>query len=104
MSAMGDLKLREVSELIRLEAQEDYVGLWQIHRLLEERGASSPRRIAQVVDILLRGGSVDVGDFSAGQFSRWDEPVDAAVDRVEREVQKLDRPPDIGEVAWLVAR
>lgn len=100
---MSEPQIAKVAEIVRLEAQQDYVGLWELHRLLEEHGGSSPTRIAQVVDVLLRDGSVDLGQFAEGRFYRWSEPIEMILARLESEMQVLNRPPDIGEIAWLVA-
>jgi len=97
---------RMVSEL-RQECSEDYVGVWQITRMLRDEGhtpVEMPDRVVEVVAALLSDGRVDIGQFEDEAFTAWQGDVGAKVSRLKAELQALGREPDIGEVAWLAER
>ena len=50
---------------------------------------------------LLEDGLVRAGDVTDSGFEPWDLPVDAAMERVEREWNALGALPNLGEVCWL---
>lgn len=91
---------------VRDECDEDYVGMWEIHRLLAEAETSAPDQagILEVVDRLLAEGEVTIGQFSDGAFHEWPGDRAARVQRLQRELSELGRAPDIGDIAWLAKR
>jgi len=89
---------RQVSE----EAANDYVGLWEVHSLLMERGNSTSERIVQVVASLLQDERIEIGQFTDGVFHAWPGEKEKKLSRLRQELDVLQRPPDIGDVAWLV--
>ena len=92
---------------LRAECSDDYVGLWEVVRLLRDGGmgsAESAERIVAVVAALLDDPEITIGQFADGTFREWPGNAQDRVARLERELVALGRTPDIGDVAWLVRR
>ena len=93
---------------IRRELHEDYVGVWQIARILREAGYNQREAltngIVDAVATLLVEGDADIGQFQGGAFRSWQGAADAKLKRLRDELIILGTDPDIGEIAWLVAR
>jgi hypothetical protein len=91
---------------VRDECEEDFVGIWVVHRLLtdEAERVTAKDDILRVVDALLTGGQVTIGEFANGTFREWPGDTGTRLDRLRLELEKLGRPPDIGEVGWLARR
>jgi hypothetical protein len=89
----------------RIEAAEDYVGLWSVVRGLRALMPDVEDNIFQVaLDDLLRGlldSPCVFGEFvDELGFVTW--PDDQVVNQLLLEVAALDRDPDIGEIGWFV--
>ena len=61
-----------VARMVRTELASDYVGVWEIHRLLQQHGGASANRIAQIVEELLVDSTVSAGQFSDQRFIPWE--------------------------------
>jgi hypothetical protein len=96
--------LQDIASQVRREAAEDYVGLWQISRLLRSAVVSSDSTLTDLLHQLLTDGSMDIGQFEGKTFHPWAGTTDSKIARVSSELTKLGRDPDIGEIAWLVLR
>lgn len=88
------------------ESSEDYLGLWEfVWHLREELGIKDPdkrREIAMTMvrdllgERLMRAGVPG----SRTRFDAWPLSADESIERIEREWDKLNGEPNIGDVAW----
>src|SRR5258708_4524257 len=91
------------------ECREDHVGLWRIanaaRRILGESTTVQRRALGlSLARRLLENGMLVGQPTEDGRhFVSWDLPIDAALQRLEREWTALGRDPDIGEVAWFTS-
>ena len=97
-----------VIDRFRLELLEDYVGLWQIFRDVEETAPRTPStttdKIVAVANALLDDDRVAIGQFRGQSFEEWPGSRAEKMNRLRAELTELGRPPDIGDIAWLVRR
>lgn len=100
--------MKEWLKQLRIEAQADYVGLWQVARVLsaENRGLEqvTPSIITEAVDSLIRDGALTIGQFENDTFVEWDGTLTEKLHRLHSELVELGHVPDIGDVAWITAR
>lgn len=96
--------LQDIASQVRREAAEDYVGLWQISRLLRDGAVPGHATLTDVLRQLLADDSMDIGQFEGKTFHPWAGTTDSKVQRVSSELAKLGRDPDIGEIGWVVVR
>lgn len=107
--------LRDIARTFADAARRDYVGVWRIVAAVREAAPDADetaRRDATlaVVSLLLQRG-LAIGTFRTVSapsapdylFERWPEPRDELLERLRREWDALERDPEEGEVAWLVA-
>ena len=97
----------EVVHELRQECEEDYVGLWEVARLLQEFRlgvGSRGQTIAAVAAALLADPEITIGQFEDKVFQEWPGDTADRVERLKRELSNLGRAPDIGEVAWIAKR
>lgn len=86
---------------------DDWVGLWVIPwwlRRLAPEASDDEMREATVALVreMCEANQVRVGDLAGPQdFRPWAASPDDAASRIDSEWQRLGRPPNIGEVAWL---
>jgi hypothetical protein len=97
----------KIDEAIVRAGSVDYLDLWFVTRLIAELlGESDQITVREValdaIERLARAGRVRVGDLvPPGEFIPWGVDIDAAVHRVRREAHDLDRPLNVGDIAWL---
>jgi hypothetical protein len=104
---MTMLQLDDVIARVREECNEDYVGLWEIYRILEAKRGSAPDGPAVVTTIvraLLNDEGVAIGQFEDEVFAEWPGDRETKLKRLRSELENLGRAPNIGEVAWLAKR
>ena len=87
------------------EARDDFVGLWEIVRQVEQRtGPGSAAReptLAVIRALLVRGLRAGDPPYSARGYRPWaDQEPDAVIDRIRREWLALGRMPNIADIAW----
>ena len=96
--------IADIVSALRKECSEDYVGLWQISRVLTDANVPAIELSTLTLDVvseLLSDSRVDIGQFHEGVFVQWQGETEHKVSRLKTELQALGRPPDIGEIAWL---
>lgn len=95
---------RETSLLERIltECEDDYVGLWSIYRKIKETGYPDPRgATTTLIHFLLTAGVVEAGTLdNRGTFVPFGLEADDVLRRIQAEWSKLNREPDIGDIAW----
>lgn len=98
--------LTRLSEDVRREAEEDYVGIWQIARTLMEAGLEDDLLVEMIVEVVGRVSElgVEIGEFRSREFEFWSGDRAIKLERLRHELRMLNRAPDIGEVAWLAIR
>ena len=93
-----------VSEFLR-EANDDFVGLWEIVHVLERQIGDARALRDQTLDVarellargLLAGGLSSSDD----DFHPWpDQRPDAVIARIRSEWIALGRTPNIGDIVW----
>ena len=104
--SMSGLEVEAVTELLLVDSQEDYVGLWQIpwhlHRQLPDADVQTIRRLSEEVVRGLVDAGLQIGDVVDGRgFVAW-EPT-GAVERLLNSWDALGREPTIYEIAWFYA-
>jgi hypothetical protein len=88
------------------EMKDDYVGLWEIARLVRsELGLEDPEAIREdtlhiIEQMLMRGWirpgvATDTGDFEA-----WDTDPGKALLAIREDWDRLGRTPTVGDIAW----
>jgi hypothetical protein len=97
----------DVADLMR-EAENDYVGIWEVFRLAHRAGRDGKATVAiqalAMVEALLRDPEMLIGQFDGGEFRPWTGERSGWLQRIRAELEQLGREPDIGEVAWVVKR
>ena len=90
-----------------LEAESDYVGLWQIcTRVRHDLAITDPDElrstVMQVIDVMLAMGLLAVDLPSEGPGRRpWQDQARASVlARIRSEWQALGRDPSVGDIVW----
>jgi len=102
--------IERIAEEITEECQNDYVGVWAVHReiswALPARPALELKKLTlQTIRIVLESGQVTLGDFDQQRlFVPCQASVDEALKRVDRGWRQLGRAPDIGELGWFGPR
>ena len=98
-------KIESIVADFRREAEDDFVGLWQIARRVREtcgENADFTSLIIRVVSELLQCPGYDVGQFEGEAFVDWAGSVETKLERLHAELTRLGHEPDIGEIAWIV--
>ncbi len=101
--------MNDVQEQVLIELLDDWVGLWEIARMLQ--GVSPPASWEQrrsdavrLIESLLTKGYIRAGDLTAGGvFVPWDMPAKAIAQKIDAQWRALGRDPDIGELCWFAS-
>jgi hypothetical protein len=100
------MKKRDLIETIRALGQTDYLDLWIItrnaRRLLGDEDDEVIRRVVlDVLEELLTNGELVAGElFPPGEFDPWPVDPSEAVARIRSGWDGLERPIQVGDVAW----
>ena len=100
-------QLDPIQRDILVEGLEDYVGLWEVARLVREAvrrpGEDAVRQAAiERLRPLLEGGYMEAGDLTPdGGFAAWSSQGKGAVDQIDKRWRRLGRDPSISEICWL---
>lgn len=105
---MPDRKeLEQIKAAIIAEAEEDFIGLWEIVREVRETTELNDEEAVRsatlaVVEDLVRGGQIRAGVLSGDgrELYEWAESAELVIERINREWLELGRDPNIGEIAW----
>jgi hypothetical protein len=93
----------EVSDLLK-EAQEDYIGLWELSLIGEEafgRSEKAEETSLLLVEALLQKGLLVGALAKDGHFTAWpDQHPDAVVDRIRREWLGPSSKSDVDGTVW----
>ena len=96
----------ELAEDLRLECQEDHVGLWRVVACLRAEGVTDPmerRKEALAVAEYLLAAGVEAGQFYGQEWQAWSLDPGAALKRIADGWKALGREPDLGDVVWFTA-
>lgn len=94
--------LEPIIRQFRVEAEEDYVGMWEISRAIESlEEPDQSELITQVVAALLDEPSVVLGQFEGESFVPWPGGREDWIERVRTELRAYGGKPDIGDIGWL---
>lgn len=93
----------DIEEFV-LEAQEDYIGFWQIFGVVKDRTNNFDiirSEVFYIVETLLGRGFL-AGDLKGGcGFEPWgQQEKGAVVSRILKEWQDLGHDPNIGDICW----
>jgi hypothetical protein len=103
------VRIESVADLERLlleEMQDDYVGLWEIARLVRtELGFENETGIFEttlrVVEDMVLEGLICPGVATAGgRFESWPVDPEQALHTINTAWEELGRTPRVGEIAW----
>ena len=101
--------MRSVDKIVegfRREAQQDYVGLWQVtgtvmHNFKLSEASKIREMTLTIVRQLLDSGLCAVDLAPGGRCTPWsDQEPESVVRRIEAEWNALGRDPDIGDIVW----
>lgn len=86
------------------EANEDYIGLWQIVGTVKDRMNKPEDIMKEALDIVreLLGRGLLAGNLTKeGGFKPWgQQQSDAVLSRIQQEWRDLGRDPTIDDIAW----
>jgi hypothetical protein len=106
MATLSTSKAEGLERMILEELIEDYLGLWEVARLvreeLETEDEASVRESAmRVIETMLMHGLIRPGlARSDGGFEAWELDTGSAALRIGEEWERLGRMPALGEIAW----
>jgi hypothetical protein len=103
MKKIDELFKNEIGDLLE-EAQEDYIGLWQLSSLAREKftsGEKSEEASLSLVKSLLQNGLL-IGTLSKeSHFTAWpDQEAEAVVGRIKREWLGPSPKSDVNASVW----
>jgi hypothetical protein len=94
------------------ECAEDYVGLWSLIKLAKNYFHTildlKLKRI--ILDLIYRNlidEQIEAGEIPKDkefQFLKWDMSPEDIIKRIEKEWDKLEKEPDLGDVVWFTLR
>ena len=96
----------ELTENIRALGQTDYLDVWIItrnaRRLLRNEDEKVIKRVVlEVLQELLMKGELAAGElFPPGEFDPWPVEASEAMARIRARWDNLERPIQVGDVAW----
>lgn len=96
--------IRQLSESVLQAGLDDWVPMAAVEGFARKLGAEGDLDVIEMGLRAVRGlagdGLVVLGDVSDGGFFEWIEPLEDALDRLERTWRKLD-PGERGFACWL---
>jgi hypothetical protein len=99
---------QELRRAVLLTGLDDWVGLWEIVRLVRERESGDindldvKSLVIGLLTQLLDNDEVQVGSLiNGGEFSSWPSSKEEAMRDIITAWENLGRDPNIGEVCWL---
>ena len=105
MTFAADRAERLEHELLE-EMKEDYVGLWEIARLVRsELGVEDPAEVREltlkVIEEMLMHGWIRPGYATHdGEFEAWEVDPGTALHRIDGGWEGIDPIPTVGDIAW----
>ena len=103
MSAVSE---REIDDAILNAGSVDYLDFWFLTHVVDEvlDLTDTPRAeeaALAAVARLLQAGRLRAGDLvPPGEFRPWQLDAAGALERIRRELEALDHPLGVGDVAW----
>src|SRR5215211_8062228 len=97
--------MADIERLLLEEMKEDYVGLWELVRLVSELDAEDPASIRettlQIVEDMVMQGLIRPGVATAqGGFEPWPTDPGRSLLTISEELERLGRTPMVGDIAW----
>ncbi len=97
-------KRTDLEKMVLQACREDYVGLWELVRIVERElpGVDLVTSTMNLIRKLLSEGLIRAGEpTSDGRgFLAWEGGVEETLSRIEFEWRRLRRKPTLGEVVW----
>ena len=84
----------------------DFLDIWSISRTVQQLVPNADEVKVRELSLaalehLIASGRLQAGDlYPPGEFSPWPLDADEAMERIQTEWQKLDRPLQPGDIAW----
>lgn len=98
----------ELRKAALLSGLDDWVGLWELVRLVREREGQEAQDsvvrelVLDLITQLLDDEEIVVGALIEGAgFRPWDSASAEAIDRIRASWDSLGRDPNIGEICWI---
>ena len=92
---------------ILLYVEDDYLNLHlAVEGMAKELYPRAWRRerfelVLRAAENLIRAGKLEAGElYPPGEFAAWPYEPDEAIERIRREWAQLDRPFNVGDIAW----
>jgi hypothetical protein len=104
---MNKIDLTSVVADIARESEDDHVGLWVVVKQLIAAGVGENEIVEQTISVIktvVELYNVGIGQFIGSNFIFWNESLESSLNRIRIEWYELGRQPDIGDIAWIVAR
>ncbi len=98
---------QEITDSFLKEAEEDYIGLWQLIKEAKRFATTEEPLVVQAVTLAIvrefLAAGLEAGEppYSVTGYIPWpDQNPDAVTSRIEQEWEALGREPNIGEICW----
>lgn len=93
-----------IEETLLQACREDYVGLWEFIRIVQEHspGGNVDARAMVLIRKLLSDGQIRAVEPAPDgrTFRPWNSGVEETLSRIQFEWRKLRRRPTLGEIVW----
>ncbi len=97
--------MADIERLLLEEMKDDYVGLWEIARLVSALGTKDPADVREttlrVVEDMVMEGLIRPGVATdKGDFEPWPTDPGRSILAITEEWERLGRTPTVGDIAW----
>ena len=106
MASLSATKAEELEREILEELTDDYLGMWEIVRLVRDKlgtedAAAVRESTMRLIETMLMHGLIRPGlARNDGTFDAWDLDPGRASAEIEHRWEELGRMPSLGEIAW----